>query len=111
MRVSVARNLTELASIVPAWDALARDALEPNPFYESWMLLPALRAFGAGQDVRVVLVWRGERLIGLFPFHHVARYKGMPVSALRSWLHVHCLLCTPLVLAGSASACLDTLFA
>ena len=111
MRVSVARNLAELESIVPAWDALARDALEPNPFYESWMLLPALRAFGAGQDVRVVLVWRGERLIGLFPFQHEARYKGMPVSALRSWLHVHCLLCTPLVLAGSASACLDALFA
>lgn len=111
MRVSVARNLAELESIVPAWDALARDALEPNPFYESWMLLPALRAFGAGQDVRVVLVWQGERLAGLFPFHHVARYKGMPASALGSWLHVHCLLCTPLVLAQSASACFDALFA
>jgi len=110
MRVSVARNLTELESIVPAWDALARDALEPNPFYESWMLLPALRAFGAGQDVRVVLVWKGERLIGLFPFHRVARHRSLPVSALRSWLHVHCLLCTPLVLAGNASACLDALF-
>ena len=111
MHVRVARNLAELESIVPAWDALARDALEPNPFYESWMLLPALRAFGAGQDVRVVLMWQGERLAGLFPFQHVARYKSMPASALRSWLHAHCLLCTPLVLADSASACLDALFA
>jgi len=111
MRVSVARNLAELESIVPAWDALARDALEPNPFYESWMLLPALRAFVAGEDVRVVLVWQGERLAGLFPFHQVARYKGMPASALSSWVHVHCLLGTPLVLAGSASACLEALFA
>ena len=111
MRVSVARNLAELESIVPAWDALARDALEPNPFYESWMLLPALRAFGAGQDVRVVMVWQGARLIGLFPFRSAARYKGLPASALSSWAHVHCLLCTPLVLAGSASACLDALFA
>ena len=111
MRVRVARNLAELESIEPAWDALARDALEPNPFYESWMLLPALRAFSASQDVRVVLVWQGERLAGLFPFQHVARYKGLPASALSSWLHVHCLLCTPLVLAESASACLDALLA
>ena len=110
MRVAVARNLAELESIVPAWDRLAAEALEPNPFYEAWMLLPALRAFGGGQDVRVVLVWQGERLAGLFPFRRDGRYKGLPASALCSWLHVHCLLCTPLVAARNAADCLAALF-
>ena len=110
MRVAVARNLAELQSIVPAWERLAAEALEPNPFYESWMLLPALRAFGSGQDIRIVLVWQGERLAGLFPFRREARYKGLPASALSSWAHVHCLLCTPLVAADAATACLAALF-
>lgn len=110
MRVAVARDLAELESIVPAWDRLAAEALEPNPFYESWMLLPALRAFGSGEDIRVVLAWQGERLAGVFPFRREPRYKGLPASALRSWAHVHCLLCTPLVAADVAPACLAALF-
>ena len=110
MRVSVAPSLSGLESIVPAWEQLARDALEPNPFYEPWMLLPALREFSAGQDVRVALVWQGDELAGLFPFRRLARYKGLPASALSSWLHAHCLLCTPLVRACSARATLEALF-
>lgn len=109
MDVRIARSLTELECLVPAWEALAREALEPNPFYEPWMLLPALRAYSAGQDLRVALVWQGAELVGLFPFRRVARYKGLPASALTSWLHAHCLLCTPLVRAGSARACLEAL--
>jgi CelD/BcsL family acetyltransferase involved in cellulose biosynthesis len=96
--------------MVPAWEELARAALEPNPFYEHWMLLPALKAFSAGQDVRVVLVWSGERLAGLFPFHRVARFKGLPAAAFTSWRHAHCLLGTPLVRADSARLCLNALF-
>jgi hypothetical protein len=40
----------------------------------------------------------------------VARYKGLPVPAFTSWLHAHCLLCTPLVRSGTERACLDALF-
>jgi CelD/BcsL family acetyltransferase involved in cellulose biosynthesis len=108
--VTVARSATELECVVPAWEALAGAALEPNPFYEHWMMLPALRAFAAGQDVRVVLVWNGDELVGLFPFQRVARYKGLPAAALTSWRHPHCLLGTPLVRADSARLCLDALF-
>jgi CelD/BcsL family acetyltransferase involved in cellulose biosynthesis len=106
----VARGATELKCIVPAWEELARAALEPNPFYEHWMLLPALEVFGAGQDVRAVLVWAGEQLAGLFPFQRVTRYKGLPATALTSWRHPHCLLCTPLVRADTARLCLEALF-
>jgi CelD/BcsL family acetyltransferase involved in cellulose biosynthesis len=107
--VTVARSRTELECLVPAWEDLARAALEPNPFYEHWMLLPALEAFAAGQELRVVLVWDGERLAGLFPFQRLARYKGLPAATLTSWRHPHCLLCTPLVRADCARACIEAL--
>jgi CelD/BcsL family acetyltransferase involved in cellulose biosynthesis len=110
LTVTVAHRPAELECIAPAWEDLARAALEPNPFYERWMLRPALEAFGGAQDLRLVLVWEGERLAGFFPFEHIARYKGLPVSALASWRHAHCLLCTPLVRGGRARACLEALF-
>ncbi len=109
-RMVVARAPAELERIVPAWEALARAALEPNPFYEPWMLLPALRAFGGGQDLRVAQVWIGEELAGLFPFERVPGYKGLPLPTLRSWRHAHCLLCTPLVRRDVAGICLEALF-
>lgn len=110
-RVAVARTGAELERIVPAWEALARAAAEPNPFYEPWMLLPALRAFGGGQDLRLVQVWIGEELAGLFPFERVPRYKGLPLPTLRSWRHPHCLLCTPLVRRDLTGFVLEKLFA
>jgi CelD/BcsL family acetyltransferase involved in cellulose biosynthesis len=107
--VSEARHPRELESVIPAWEALAREALEPNPFYEHWMLLPALEAFAAGQDLRVLLVWQGAALAGLFPFRRIARFKGLPAAALTSWRHPHCLLGTPLVRARDARACIEAL--
>jgi CelD/BcsL family acetyltransferase involved in cellulose biosynthesis len=109
--VTVARSHDELARVVPQWEELALEALEPNPFYEPWMLLPALRAYAGGQDLRIALVWAGERLVGLFPFERRRGYKGLPASALVSWRHRHCLLCTPLVRSDSARMCLEALFA
>ena len=107
--ITFARSAIELECFVPAWEQLAREALEPNPFYEPWMLLPALEAFSAGQDLRVALVWRGERLVGLFPFQRIARYRGLPAAALAAWRHPHCLLCTPLVRASNARYAVDAL--
>ncbi len=109
-RVAVARGPAELERIVPAWEALARAALAPNPFYEPWMLLPALRAFGEGQDLRLVQVWIGEQLAGLFPFERASSYKGLPAATLRSFRHPHCLLCTPLVRRDLAGICMEMLF-
>ena len=98
-----------LAALVPAWEALAAEAGEPNPFYEHWMLLPALEAFAAGQDLRFIAVWIGGELCALFPFERVARYKGLPATTLKSYRHRHCMLCTPLVRAGRAAQCLEAL--
>ena len=61
--VVVVRDLQKLSSLIPAWEKLAEHALERNIFYEHWMLLPALQAYGAGEDIGVALVLtEGNRL-------------------------------------------------
>src|SRR5258708_39527552 len=55
MSVVVVRDLSTLSGFVPAWEELAAAALEPNVFYEHWMLLPALEPFGGGKDISIVL--------------------------------------------------------
>src|SRR5260370_26020404 len=83
----------QLATYLACWDDLAAAAVEPNVFYESWMLLPALRAY-AGGTVTVVLVFSNRAphkhgkplLCGLFPLEK--RGRGfLRVFALWSYLH------------------------
>ena len=111
MLVREIRDFDKLEEYVQQWQELALDAIEPNPFYEPWMLIPALRLLAAGKDVRVVLVLdRNEsprRLCGIFPIERVARYKKLPVAAFRLWQHIYCALCTPLIRTGRASETLD----
>ena len=104
-----------LESHLPEWRRLAANALEPNPFYEPALLLPALRELRGDAAVVVALVFRGEpgprsRLIGLFPFERRRRQRGVPLASLRLWKHLHAFLCTPLVDAACASASLLGLF-
>jgi hypothetical protein len=85
--------------------------LEPNPFYESWMLMPGLRSLAPGKNLRVVLVLTmncGEPILcGVFPLERKQRYKGLPVAAFSLWQHIYCPLCTPLIRASYARECLD----
>jgi CelD/BcsL family acetyltransferase involved in cellulose biosynthesis len=99
-----------------AWDDLAWHAIEPNPFYESWMLLPAWQRLAGEQTVRLAGVYRtGARpqdppeLCGLVPLVR-ERYGGWPVEAWRSWQHPFCFLCTPLVRDGVAVETLRALW-
>jgi CelD/BcsL family acetyltransferase involved in cellulose biosynthesis len=107
-RVAVARDRDTLAGLVAQWDDLARHALEPNPLYEHWMLLPALPQVNEG--FRCVLVWTADRLDGLFPLEPSQRVKGFPWAGYRSWCHRSWMLGTPLVRAGAAPAVLAALF-
>jgi CelD/BcsL family acetyltransferase involved in cellulose biosynthesis len=109
--IQVVRDRAALEAIVPAWEDLAAHAVEANPFYEHWILLPALRAQGEGAGFRCVLVWEGERLAGLFPFERKLRFRGLPAPTLTSWRHSAYLLCTPLVRADCAVECLRALLA
>jgi hypothetical protein len=116
MRTVVVKTEEELLPYRDAWDDLASSALEPNVFYESWMVLPALRLLGE-QDVQFVLVLAEGKntgtpgLEGFFPLQRRRSYKGLPVRHLRLWQHRYCFLCSPLVRATSAGDCLAAFFA
>jgi len=118
MFVVAIKDFASLEQYVPAWEDLARSALEPNPFYESWMLIPALQKFSVGKDLQLVLVFAPNRarpkepplLCGVFPLNRKPRYKGLPVSVLSLWKHIYCFLCTPLVRADCARKCLSAFF-
>lgn len=108
--VEVRSDAAALRPLVADWEALAAEAVEPNPFYEHWMLLPALAAYGAGEDFRCIAVWDNGTLGALFPMRLERRFHGLPVRVLRSWRHRNMLVCTPLIRARSAARCLAALF-
>lgn len=108
--VEVLRDPAALGQLIPQWADLAANALEPNPFFEHWMLLPALECFAKPGEVEIFVLWRDGKLAALFPFQRARRYKGLPVRALSAWRHRHCLLSTPLVRAeGAVQTCAELL--
>src|SRR3954471_19136722 len=99
-------DLKNLEALIPEWEELAANAVEPNPFHEHWILRPALECF-AGNDVAVLAVRSEGRLCALLPVQRVSRYKKLPLRALVSWRHKHSMLCTPLMRAGGLAPLLD----
>ncbi|QZH76474.1 MAG: GNAT family N-acetyltransferase [Erythrobacter sp.] len=86
--------------MIAAWDGLAKSAAEPNPFFESWYLLPALRAFDSDGAVKLVMLEADGQLVGLLPIRREVFYYGYPLPHLRSWTHANCFLGAPLVARG-----------
>src|SRR5262249_17823157 len=80
MSVVIVDDLTALEKHIAAWEELAAAAIEPNVFYEPWMLMPALRAYGGAGRLFFALVQAPDParplgpppLSGLFPpqLHH-----------------------------------------
>lgn len=75
-------------------------ASDPNPFFESWYLLPALRAFDAAGRIALLQVEARGSLAGLMPLGRPLSYYGKPIPHLSSWVHANCFLGSPLVAAG-----------
>ncbi len=111
--VVAVQGAAALEPYLAAWDDLAAAAVEPNVFYEPWMLLPALRAYGG--DVTVALVFsnlaprrHGQPLLcGLFP---LVRRRRLGARVLSLWSYVHGFLATPLVRTGFGPGALRALF-
>lgn len=103
------RDAASMYTLVQEWEDLAADAAEPNPFYEHWMLLPALEAYGAGADFRCVAVWVDGTLAALFPMRLERRFHGLPLASLRSWRHRNMLICVPLIRPKTAARCVGAL--
>lgn len=79
------RKLTELASIVREWQALARHAIEPTPF-EPEGILPTLRP--VHDDVGAALIWTRatpRRLAGLLPARIETHRYGFRLPILVGW--------------------------
>jgi CelD/BcsL family acetyltransferase involved in cellulose biosynthesis len=110
MRVSVLRTAAELTPLLREWEDLAASAVEPNPAYEPWMLVPALEAFAAETELHIIAVRHGGTLAGLFPLKRERRYRGLPLRVLASWTHPHFMLGVPLVSAHRAGEVLKALF-
>lgn len=99
----------QLAPYADAWDALAEAAIEPNPFYERWMLEPALLPFGKDKRLIFVFIFAADTaqpsarpvLCGFFPLDLSRRYEGLgkplPLKTVGLWKHKYGYLCTPLV--------------
>lgn len=115
-RFAVLDDAAGLRDHIAAWDELAAAAVEPNPFYESWMLLPAIDAYARGRALRFVLAY-AERagcapaLCGFFPLERMASYRGLPFGHVQLWHYPHRYLGTPLLSRSHASGCLQAFLA
>jgi CelD/BcsL family acetyltransferase involved in cellulose biosynthesis len=105
--VVVEAHAGALQQYIPEWESLAANAIESNPFYEHWMLIPAMREL-ADKDVRVLLIYGAsdKKLNGVFPIVWRRSYRRLPIPNISFWNHKYCFLCTPLLRLGCASGTL-----
>lgn len=100
--VELVERSGELESRRDAWEALARRALEPNPFLEPDYVIAALQHLsGPGERPGVIFVWRNagaeRELAGLIAISRPPRSLRLPVRCFSSWAHQHAFLGTPLL--------------
>ncbi len=123
MSVVVVNDLITLENYIASWEDLAEAAIEPNVFYEPWMLTHALRAYGDNRRSIFVLVQAPDParplgpplLCGLFPLEIKDYYSGisrrLPLKTLCLWRKPEMTyLCAPLLRSGYAREALDAFF-
>ena len=93
-----------------AWDALADGLSTPNPFFESWFLLPSLARFDPEGKVRIASQSGPDGLEALMPIQRARRYGRYLLPHLSVWLHANAFLGAPLVKAGSEVVFWEALF-
>lgn len=91
----------QLAGEQQAWKNLADRSADPNPFYESWYLLPSLARLDHAGDTAVFRAVRDGELVGLLPITRQRNYWGWPLAHLGNWLHSNIFYGAPLVAAGA----------
>jgi len=109
-RVLQATSLAELEPHVAAWQRLAEVAAEPNPFYEPWMLLPAISQYG-GDNTRVVFVYdEAGELAAVFPLQALPEHRWLALTRLHCFEHPHSYLGTPLLARRQEESCWSAFF-
>lgn len=99
----------EAPDALDAWDALAANAVQPNPFLERFALAP-FASQGSG-PLRLLGVREGSTLIGLAALTDARGYARLPIRHAASWRHPHLFDATPLVMPGAEHAFARGLFA
>ncbi|HEX8445927.1 MAG TPA: GNAT family N-acetyltransferase [Sphingomonas sp.] len=99
-------------ALLADWATLVPHAAEANAFAEPWFAAASAHLHGA-DAVRLLVVRRAGRLIGLLPVVIAPRYGRLPIAHVQGHSHYHSFLGTPPVCAGEEaafwSAILDTL--
>jgi hypothetical protein len=111
---------------IVAWEDLVLDAMEPNIFYEPWMLLPALRSLKQEEGSlppEFALVYQAlrkepdgspevgrqeDRLIGFFPMQIRNRGGAFSLPLVRFYRHEFMYLCSPIVRSEQSALALKT---
>ncbi|WP_271439051.1 GNAT family N-acetyltransferase [Pontixanthobacter luteolus] len=86
--------------MIAQWAALEAISSEPNPFYSSWGLPPAMKAFDPDGRLEILQFWAAGELCGLLPLQRSGSYYGYPIPHLRGWMHDNAFCGAPLVTAG-----------
>ncbi len=97
-------------ALLPQWSRLASDAATPNPFFQSWFLLPSLAEFDPEGDVHLAMLRDQGQLVGLMPLWCNWDYHGRCVPHLTNWCHSNSFCGEPLVLPGYEEAFWQALF-
>lgn len=90
----------DVHTLTPEWNALARSAASPNPFFEPWFLLPALRRFDADGAIDLALMFDDGRLVALMPVWCDPSYHGRRLPHLSAWVHPNSFCGVPLIEPG-----------
>ena len=88
--------------LAAAWDRLAAEASEPNPFAERWCLQSALHLLDPERHARLVMVRDGSDgpVIGIMPVALATHYGRLPLRHVSGWAHPNHFHGAPLVRAG-----------
>ena len=105
LTVTLVDSVDELRNHLPAWERLVEKAVEPNIFYEPWMLIPGWEQYGGETNLQVAMIYAPCRknpqgnpvLCGLLPLERHRGLGGLPVGNVQAWRYPHCFLRTPLV--------------
>jgi CelD/BcsL family acetyltransferase involved in cellulose biosynthesis len=102
LTVRVVDPLALSDELAAAWDRLADDASEPNPFAERWCLQSALHLLDPERRARLILVRDGSDgpVIGVMPLAPAERYGRLPLRHVTGWMHPNHFHGAPLVRAG-----------
>lgn len=117
--MSATRFSAELTSVpvfmreAAAWQQLAQEAIEPNPFYEPSFLIAATNHLERPDTIILLVVrdaQRGNRPVGLFPLVWPRLRDGLLFGAISLYRNPYMSLATPLILADCFNEVLDEAF-